>query len=144
MESTTGSRHPASCPSCYAPRVPVSSVQVDAVASEVVSESAERRFAGVAARFLDEPDVSSGTGFGKCPGLRTGGKIFAMLVHDRLVVKPPSERVGALIAAGAAERFSSGRRRPMKEWASIGLAGTEDWQALADEARHFVRRDQPR
>ena len=103
-----------------------------------MTDAAERRFAAVAARFLDEPDVTEGTGFGKVPGLRTGGKVFAMLARDRLVVKLPRERVDALVAAGAAERFDPGHGRLMKEWASIDAAGPEDWEALVAQARRFV------
>lgn len=41
---------------------------------------AEAAFEGVAAALLPEPDVDEGTGFGTKPGLRTNGKIFAMLI----------------------------------------------------------------
>ena len=99
----------------------------------------DRRFAALAERFVGDRDVTEGTGFGKMPGLRTGGKIFAMLVHGRLVVKLPRERVEALVAAGAAERFDPGHGRPMKEWASVDPAAREDWEVLATEARTFVR-----
>ena len=104
-----------------------------------VSNAAERRFAELAARFGGEADVSEGTGFGKIPGLRTGGKIFAMLAHGRLVVKLPRDRVDALVAAGAAERFDPGHGRRMKEWASVDATAAEDWEQLASEARSFVR-----
>ena len=104
-----------------------------------MADAAERRFAAVAARFLEEPDVTEGTGFGKTPGLRTGGKIFAMLMPERLVVKLPRERVDELVATGAADRLESGQGRPMKEWASIDAGGPDDWEAIAAEARRFVR-----
>lgn len=100
--------------------------------------AADRRFAAVAARFRDEPDVTEGTGFGTIPGLRRGGKIFAMLARGRLVVKLPRERVDHLVASGTAERFDPGHGRLMKEWASVALDGPEDWEALAAEARRFV------
>ena len=103
-----------------------------------MTDAAERRFAAVAARFLEEPDVSEGTGFGKTPGLRTGGRIFAMLMRQSLVVKLPRERVDELVARGAADRFESGQGRPMKEWASLDVAGPEDWEAIAAEAHRFV------
>ena len=100
---------------------------------------AEERFAALAARLGREQDVSQGTGFGRTPGLRTGGKIFAMLAHGRLVVKLPRERVDGLVAAGSAERFDPGHGRVMREWASLDPAAPEDWDALAAEAREFVR-----
>ena len=103
-----------------------------------MTDAPERRFATLAARFADEPDVSEGTGFGKMPGLRTRGKIFAMLVEGRLVVKLPRERVDDLVAAGAAEQFDPGHGRRMKEWASLDPAAPDDWEGLAAEARRFV------
>lgn len=52
-------------------------------------------------RFLADPDVSQGTGFGTTPGLRVGTEIFAMLGRDgELVVKLPKGRVDRLVASG--------------------------------------------
>ena len=104
-----------------------------------MAETADERFASLTASLAAEADVTEGTGFGKIPGLRTGDKIFAMLVRDRLVVKLPRARVDALVAAGSAERFDPGHGRPMKEWASVDAAAPEDWNELATEAREFVR-----
>ena len=101
-------------------------------------DAPDRRFAALAARFLDEPGVTQGTGFGSVPGLRTGGKIFAMLAHGRLVVKLPRRRVDALVASGAAERFDPGHGRRMKEWASVDPAAPEQWETLAAVALEFV------
>ncbi len=101
-------------------------------------ERAEERFEMLAASFAGEPDVSEGTGFGTIPGLRTGGKIFAMLARGRLVVKLPRERVDALVAAGGAERFDPGHGRRMKEWASLEPDSDQDWTELAAKARQFV------
>ena len=103
-----------------------------------MTDAPDRRFTALAASFVDEPDVTEGTGFGKIPGLRTGGKIFAMLAQGRLVVKLPRERVDALVAAGAAEHFDPGHDRRMKEWASVDPAAPEDWETLVSEARDFV------
>jgi len=70
-------------------------------------------------------------------GLKTNGKIFAMLAQSTVVVKLPRERVEALVAAGAGERFDPGHGRLMKEW--IALQGdTRRWLALAREAHAFV------
>jgi TfoX/Sxy family transcriptional regulator of competence genes len=86
---------------------------------------------------LREPDVDEGTGFGSNPGLRVGGKIFAMEVDGRLVVKLPAERVAALTEAGGAEPFVIGKRT-MREWVAVE-PGAHDWPALAREALAFVR-----
>ena len=104
-----------------------------------MADAPDQSFAALAARFLGEPDVVEGTGFGKTPGLRTGGKIFAMLMHGRLVVKLPRERVDALVATGSSAPFSAGHGRVMKEWASVDVDARASWEALATEARDFVR-----
>lgn len=93
-------------------------------------------FDAIANEFLSEPGVDEGTGFGSNPGLRVGGKIFAMEVDGRLVVKLPAERVTALTEAGA-EPFVVGKRA-MREWVSVA-PGAHDWNALAREALAFVR-----
>lgn len=80
----------------------------------------------------DTNGVSRGRMFGS-DGLKFDGKVFAMEVKGRLVVKLPAERVGELVAAGA-ERFDPGHGRLMRQWASVGEAGNADWLALAREA----------
>ena len=66
-----------------------------------------------------------------------GGKIFAMLPHNALVVKLPAERVAALIDAGDGEPFGVGKR-VMREWVTIRGVDDAAWAALADEALAFV------
>jgi hypothetical protein len=102
-------------------------------------DKAEPLFEGIAARLLTDPAISRGTGFGSTPGLRVGGKIFAMLVRGDLVVKLPRQRVDELVAAGAAERFDPRHDgRLMKEWAVVTPRHAADWDGLADEALAFV------
>jgi len=43
--------------------------------------------------------------------LKTDGRIFAMLVKDRLVVKLPAARVTQLVEDGAGEHFDPGHGR---------------------------------
>ncbi len=99
--------------------------------------SAESAFDALADALLGEPDVERGTGFGQMPGLRVGGKIFAMLFEGALVVKLPVERVSGLVEGSGAERFTIGERR-MREWVAV-QPGIEDWTGLAREALAFVR-----
>jgi hypothetical protein len=67
------------------------------------------------------------------------GKIFAMLVEDRLVVALPVDRCTELVAADRAQPFESGGRR-MKQWVSIPpMAEHDQWSEYADEALAFVR-----
>jgi TfoX/Sxy family transcriptional regulator of competence genes len=68
--------------------------------------------------------------------LKANGKIFAMLVNDRLVVKLPAQRVDELIAQGAGERFDNGR--PQREWVNATSDSWDDWLALAIESEQFV------
>lgn len=86
---------------------------------------------------LDVPGVNTGKMF-NVVGLKTSGKVFAMLVKGRLVVKLPRDRVRALIDSGAAAPVDPGHGRVMKEWAALHFASRDEWRRLADEARIFV------
>jgi hypothetical protein len=101
-------------------------------------------YAAIVAALCDNPDVTHASdltpqkSFGKTE-LKVHGKIFAMLVKGRLVVKLPKLRVDALIAAGAGERFDPRHDgRLMKEWITIDPTLAEQWLSLAQEAREFV------
>ena len=64
--------------------------------------TAEGRFEDLIDELLGTEGVTpprGGSGFGRS-ALRFQGKIFAMLVRGRLVVKLPARRVDALIGAG--------------------------------------------
>jgi len=79
-----------------------------------------------------------GSGFGRS-ALRFQGKIFAMLVRGRLVVKLPAGRVDVLVAAGDGVHFDANKGTPMKEWLSLDPDSGQDWLALAREALDFAR-----
>jgi hypothetical protein len=70
--------------------------------------------------------------------LKVKGKMFAMLVGERLVVKLPRARVSAMVDAGAGEYFDPGHGRLMKEWIAI-TSDDCSWVELAREAHEFVR-----
>ncbi len=101
----------------------------------------EERFASIVEALDGEPNVTPpqpGSGFGAA-GLKINGKIFAMLVRGRLVVKLPKARVDALIASGAGEPYDPRNDgRLMKEWVSVEPASEADWLPLAREAMQFV------
>lgn len=98
-------------------------------------------FERVAARFLADPAVRHGTGFGSNPGLRVGAKIFAVLGGGgELVVKLPKERVDQLVASGTGQRFDPRHDgRLMKEWVNIPARHVGDWEGLVGEALAFAR-----
>ena len=76
--------------------------------------------------------------FGSRGQLRISGKIFAMLVRGRFVVKLPKARVDALVGTGEGERFTLGPNRVMKEWLTVESTSDEEWLPLAREALAFV------
>ena len=80
-----------------------------------------------------------GRGFG-AGALKVGGKIFASLSGQGLLLKLPASRVDALIAEGAGERFTTGPGRPKREWIVVAPSQSARWIALSDEARAFVAR----
>jgi len=102
----------------------------------VGGEGADPRLVEIAKAYASEPGVSMGKLFASV-GLRVRGKIFAMVVRDRLVVKLPKARVDELVARGMAERFDPGHGRLMKEWAVFG-GKKPTWASLAREAFEYV------
>jgi hypothetical protein len=98
-----------------------------------------RRFAELTHRFLDQPSVAVGTGFGASRGLRVGGRIFAIFGESSLTVKLPKRRVDELIEAGIGTRFDPGRGRFMREWVTVSARDVADWESLGEEALAFVR-----
>jgi len=104
---------------------------------ERTGQPPEAAFDALASALLPEPDVEEGTGFGTNPGLRTRGKIFAILHSGELVVKLPAERCSGLIAAGEARAFEIGHRK-MREWVRIAEVDEAQWLGLGREARAYV------
>jgi hypothetical protein len=84
-----------------------------------------------------DPEVTEALMMGR-PSLKRGSKMFGGFRDGELLVKLGRERVEELIDAGRARPFDpSGRGRPMKDWALVPEP-TDDWLALADEARAAV------
>jgi hypothetical protein len=82
--------------------------------------------------------VIEGNGFGSNGQLKVGGRIFAMLVRGKLVVKLPRARVNALVESGDGERFDAGKGRPMAEWFALSPTSRKRWLAWSEEAMAFV------
>ncbi len=99
----------------------------------------EAAFEAIANRLLPEAGVAEGTGFGSSPGLRVGGRIFAMLAPGGLVVKLPARRCTELVAAHIGQPFDRGQGHPLTEWIVISDTEEQDWPELALEALAYVR-----
>ena len=97
----------------------------------------EERYTTIVEALLSDSDVTQSKMFGSS-GLSIGGKVFAMLVKGKLVVKLPKPRVDVLIASGEGERFDPGHGRLMKEWLTVEPTSEEGWLPLAREAMEFV------
>jgi hypothetical protein len=104
----------------------------------------DARYTSLAASFaghLRVTRVTEGGGFGSAGQLKVDGRIFAMLVRGRLVVKLPKGRVDELIEAGDGERFDAGKGKPMREWFVLSPTSKKQWRALANDALEFVGAD---
>jgi TfoX/Sxy family transcriptional regulator of competence genes len=95
-------------------------------------------FAPVVSAFARDRSVTRGKMFSSSNVLSVNGKIFAMLVRGKLVVKLPKQRVDGLVAARAGTYFDPGHGRLMKQWISIPAAKA-NWVELAREALRFVK-----
>ena len=101
----------------------------------------DERYEDLVDELVGTPGVTpprGGGGFGRS-ALRYQGKIFAMLVRGRLVVKLPARRVEALVEAGDGVHFDANKGTPMREWLSLDPGSGQDWLALAGEALDFAR-----
>ncbi|HLZ76253.1 hypothetical protein [Phenylobacterium sp.] len=101
--------------------------------------SPAERFGALVSALLDEPGVtlSESRGFSR-DALMVGGKLFAAVRGEVLLLKLPAERVAALIASGDGAPFDANKGKPMKEWMLARMSA--DWDALAREAAAFVGR----
>ena len=85
--------------------------------------------------------VGEGKGFGSTGQLKVDGRIFAMLVRGKLVLKLPGQRVDTLVDSGDGERFDAGKGRPMREWLALSPSSRKSWLDLSKEALAFVGRN---
>jgi TfoX/Sxy family transcriptional regulator of competence genes len=102
--------------------------------------SAEETFDRLVAEHRGQPGVGFGRMFSR-DGLTVHGKLFAMLVRDRLVVKVPAKQAAALVSAGTAVPFEPSAGRVMKEWVCVDLPADPGlWRQLMIDARRYVGR----
>ncbi|MBM7845184.1 hypothetical protein [Herpetosiphon giganteus] len=83
----------------------------------------------------DEVTQSRKSGFGS--GLRVNGKVFAMLVKNKLCVKLPASMIDEIVAEGQGELYMSGGR-PSKDWIVVDTVDEQRWLELAHSAIEFV------
>lgn len=106
--------------------------------TDPTGSAAQALYATLAAVELARPDVSSGRSL-RSGTLTVGGKMFAFLSEDRLIVKLPADRASGLIATTDAVPYEAGGRL-MKEWVSIPLPeDAEEWRTVLAEAYEHVR-----
>jgi hypothetical protein len=105
--------------------------------------TARARFDQLVEALLVEADVTPPETGGRTFGsnaLKVHGKIFAMLVAERLVVKLPRARVTSLVESGDGEAYEPRHDgRLMREWLVLAPASRLEWFALAAEALEFTR-----
>jgi TfoX/Sxy family transcriptional regulator of competence genes len=83
------------------------------------------------------PEISVGRMFGSRV-LKVRGKVFAMVVKGRLVVKLPKENVDQLLSSGIGRSFDPGHGKPSKEWVAVDPKAHRRWPSLIAQARKFV------
>jgi len=71
-----------------------------------------------------------------------GGRIFAMLVRDELVLKLPRGRVEELVQSGEGTYFDAGKGKPMRKWFVLSKDSRKRWLLLAQEALDFAKEAQ--
>ena len=97
--------------------------------------SPTERYDELCIELLAKPGVTIGRALSN-EGLMVGGKLFAFLRRERLVVKLPLERVAEVIATGTGAPAIMGTRT-MKQW--LEVTREADWAQLARESYDYVR-----
>lgn len=100
-------------------------------------KSAEQLYSLIADELGKDAAVSQSKMFGS-QGFKIAGKVFAVLVKGKLVLKLPKETVGQFIATEKGEHFDPGHGKIMKEWVALKPISPDEWLALAKHAKDFV------
>ncbi len=100
--------------------------------------TARERFDELAKDHLGKPGVTTGRMLAS-EGLRVHGRFFALVSQERFVLKLPSARAAALVAAGDAVPFETAPGRRMKEWVTLTPpADVRHWRRLMADAHAYV------
>ena len=97
----------------------------------------DAEFGSIVKHLTKRPGVTTARMFG-AEGLKVNGKVFAMVVKGRLVVKLRATRAAELLASGQGEPFDPGHGRVMKEWVSLKPGSGGRWLKIAAEALDYV------
>jgi TfoX/Sxy family transcriptional regulator of competence genes len=101
-------------------------------------QAAENRFQAIVEIYSQIAGISPGRMFSST-ALKVHGKVFALLVRGRLVVKLPKAKIDELVVLKRGSPFDPGHGRPMKEWISIEMTSDEtEWPDLVKAAKAFV------
>jgi TfoX/Sxy family transcriptional regulator of competence genes len=96
------------------------------------------RFRRVVRAFGGQLEEDGGSKRFGANALKHDGKMFAMEVDGRLVVKLSKSRADELVEKRLAKFFDPGHGRLMKQWVVL-LDDDQSWAALAKEAHDFAR-----
>jgi hypothetical protein len=92
----------------------------------------------VAEHFLRLAEVETGRMFG-AEGLKVLGKVFAMEVKGKLVIKVPARRAAELAFERGIGLFDPGHGKLMKEWLQVSRDAEADWLELAQESFAYIK-----
>ena len=103
-------------------------------------DTAKALFDELAADHLGRPGVTIGPAM-RNEGLKVDGKLYAMVVRGRLVVKLPADRAAEMTEAGEAVPFEPRPGRLMREWVMVDPPASSDhgrWRRLIEDAGEYV------
>jgi hypothetical protein len=110
-------------------------------APDETETEAQELFDRLVAEHVSDPGVTLGRML-RSDGLMVRGKVFAMVVRGRLVVKLPAARAAAMVEAGEGTAFEPSPGRVMREWVAVEVpappADESGWRPLVAEARAYV------
>jgi hypothetical protein len=98
------------------------------------SQAGRARFDAVLDELKNELDIVGASMFGMPSMKRRGGKAFAGLYGDDLVLKLEGEAHAAALALEGAHLFEPMVGRPMKAWVQVPPTHESQWAELARKA----------
>jgi hypothetical protein len=98
----------------------------------------EELFDTIAAQYTRRRGVTFGRVWHN-DGLTADGKLFAILISDRLVVKVPAAQAAELIDAAEGVAFEPHPGRKLREWLVVRQFDAPTWQRLIADAHAYAR-----